>query len=109
MTEQPTRDGLLGQHLLAELAGMLRDVSGEDEGWAAGITRATRLEGDLRLESIELTALGELLRDRYGGRVDLAAYVAGLDIDQIIGLTVGDLMAYIAARCPVAGPAGRDG
>ena len=90
--------GLAGQQLLAELAGMLREVSGEDGRWAAGITRSSRLEGDLQLESIELAALSELLTDSYGDRADLAAFLAGLDLDQLIALTVGDLIDYLVAR-----------
>jgi acyl carrier protein len=81
--------GLACQDVLADLTSMLLVVSGEDEQWAARITAASTLDGDLRIDSLERTALGGLLRDAYGDRVDLAAFVAGLDIDQIIGLTVG--------------------
>jgi acyl carrier protein len=88
-----------GQEPLAELAGMLRDATGEDERWAAAITEATRLEADLRLESIEFAALGELIRERYGDEADLRAFLAELDLDQIIALTAGDLLAYLAQGC----------
>ena len=98
MTPKPAAVGPADARLLAELVEMLLDVTGEDKGWAAGITAATRLEGDLQLESVELIALGEQLRSRYGDGVDLGAFVAGLDIDQIIGLTVGDVLAYVAPR-----------
>ncbi|WP_188316860.1 hypothetical protein [Solihabitans fulvus] len=50
------------------------------------------------MESVELVALGESLRDRYGDRVDLPAFVAGLDLDGLIGLTVGDLVSYVARQ-----------
>jgi acyl carrier protein len=98
MTGQPGQGGLPGERLLAEVGAMLHQVCGDDGGEAAAITGATRLDGDLRLDSIEMAALGELLRNRYGARVDLPAYLAGLDIDQIIGLTVADLAGYAAAR-----------
>jgi hypothetical protein len=98
MTPKPAAVGPADARLLAELVEMLLDVTGENEGWAAGITPATRLERDLQLESVELVALGELLRSRYGDGVDLPAFFAELDIDQIIGLTVGDVLAYVAPR-----------
>lgn len=98
MTPMPAATGPADVRLLTELVEMLLDVTGEDEGWAARITAATRLEGDLQLESVELVALGELLRSRYGDGVDLPAFFAELDIDQIIGLTVGDVLAYLAPR-----------
>jgi acyl carrier protein len=90
--------GLAGQDMLAELTAMLAAVTGEDEQWAAGITAACALEGDLRLDSLEFAALGELLRAAYGDRVDLLAFAAGLDIDQLIALTVGEVAAYVTAR-----------
>jgi acyl carrier protein len=98
MTPEPAAISPADTRLLAELADMLLDVTGEDESWAARITAATCLEGDLQLESVELAALGELLRSRYGDGVDLPAFFAELDIDQIIGLTVGDVLAYLAPR-----------
>jgi acyl carrier protein len=61
-------------------------------------TAATLLEGDLWLDSLDVAALGAVLRDRYGPAVDLVGYVAGLDIDEIIGLSVGDVARYVD-RC----------
>ncbi|WP_281905581.1 hypothetical protein [Phytohabitans aurantiacus] len=80
--------------LVRELAGLLRAATGEDEGWAAAITAASRLEDDLGLESGELAAWGEAVRARYG--VDVVGHVAGLDLDQIITLTVGDVAALVS-------------
>jgi hypothetical protein len=86
------------RQLFLELCGILRDVTGEGAEWIAAITPNDRLEVDLGLESIELTALGELLTARYGNRVNLPVYYAQLEIDEIIGLTVGDLVGYLAAH-----------
>jgi acyl carrier protein len=97
VTTEPTGLDPAEQRVFAGLTALLAEVTGEDERWAAQVTPASRLEGDLRLESIDLAALGELLRSAYGDRVDVAAFVAGLDIDQIIGLTAGDLAVYVAA------------
>ena len=85
------------QRLLAEVTAMLGHVTGEDAQWLARVGLASGLEGDLGLDSLEMAALGALLRAAYGDRVDLPAFLAGLDIDQIIALTVGDLVGYVAA------------
>jgi len=77
-----------------DMAEALAAATG-DESLSTGINAATRLEGDLCLDSLDLAALSALLRDRYGTAVDLTGYVAGLDIDQIIGLTVADVAAYV--------------
>lgn len=79
-----------------ELAAMIAEVAGEDAEWAARITAASRLEDDLELESVDMVALAEALRTRYGPAVDLTGYLAGLDLDELIDLTVGDLAAHVA-------------
>ncbi len=110
MTAEPVHDGPAGEQLLAEMVALLRKATGEDPRWADEITSVTRLEADLFLDSLELTALSELARDSYGDEVDLAAFVSGLDLDQIIGLTVGDLVAHVeAARTEPGGAGGAGG
>ncbi|MGH9123658.1 MAG: phosphopantetheine-binding protein [Acidimicrobiales bacterium] len=55
----------------------------------------TTFSRDLELESIEFIALAERLGQRYGGRVDFTSFLAGLTIDEILALTVGDLARHI--------------
>jgi acyl carrier protein len=78
-----------------DVAEAIAAATGDESLLSTGINAATRLEGDLRLDSLDLAALSALLRERHGAAVDLARYVAGLDIDQIIGLTVADVAAYV--------------
>jgi acyl carrier protein len=78
-----------------DMAEALAAATGDESLLSAGLNAATRLEGDLCLDSLDLAALSVLLRDRYGSAVDLTGYVAGLDIDQLIGLTVADVAAYV--------------
>jgi hypothetical protein len=78
----------------AEVVALLREVTGGDADWAAGLTADSRLDGDLRLESIELLALGELMRTRHGG-TDLAGHLAGLSLDELIELSIGDVAAFL--------------
>jgi tocopherol O-methyltransferase len=81
-----------------EIVKLLRTVLDEDAAWSATVSPATTLDGALELESVELTALSEALQARYGAHVDLAAHVAGLGVDEIIALTVGDVAAFVDAR-----------
>lgn len=104
MTAEPARGGTAREQLLAEMIALLQKVTGEDSRWADQIDSATRLEKDLYLDSLEMAALCELARQAYGDEVDLAAFVSGLDIDQIIGLTVGELVTQVAAAQAAAGP-----
>lgn len=81
-----------------EVAELLRQATREDDAFLAGIGPDTRLDGDLLVDSIELAALDELLRQRYGGRVDLVGHVAGLDLDGIVALTVADVAQHVAVH-----------
>ena len=83
--------------ILADVVDLLVEVTGEDAEWAAGVRAGSRLDGDLLLDSLELAALDERLRQRYGAGVDLPALFAGLDLDQLIELTVGELARHVAA------------
>ena len=84
--------------LVGVIAGLLCEVTGEDAEWLTGLGPETRLDGDLLVDSLELAALSDRLRRRYGGRVDLAGFVATLDIDRIIALTLAEVAEYVAAR-----------
>ena len=78
-----------------DVAKALAAATGDESLLSAGISAATGLEGDLGLDSLDLAALDAVLRDRYGTAVDLVGHVAGLDIDEIIGLTVGDVTGHV--------------
>jgi len=84
--------------LFAEIVQLLRTATGEDAQWAAAVGPQSRLDGDLFFDSLELVALGELLVRHFGDRVDLAAFVAELDLDQLMALTVDDLVSYVLSR-----------
>jgi acyl carrier protein len=87
-----------GEHrALYEVTALLRRVIGDDPRWADRVTPAARLDQDLRMDSLEMTTLAGLLREAYGDRVDLAAFLAGLGFDQLVGLTVADLAAFVRA------------
>jgi acyl carrier protein len=97
MTVDPADAAPEDRTLFIEISGILRDVTGESAEWVGDITPNARLEADLGLESVELVELSELLKVHYGERVNLAVHYARLRIDEIVGLTVGDLVDYVAA------------
>jgi acyl carrier protein len=88
-------DDILSE-ILAEIAGMLVDVVGEEILLVGELTHDTSFNDDLALESIEFVALAERLQNRYGERVDFMAFLAGMDIDEIMGMTLGDLASHLA-------------
>ena len=82
--------------VLDDVRTMIADVIGEDYVVATDIELAT----DLEIESIEFVALGEALQERYGDRIDFAAWIATLELDEIIGMTVGRLVDEIVGSAP---------
>jgi acyl carrier protein len=83
--------------ILAEVAAMLADIVGDEILLAVEITHDSGFDDDLALESIEFVALAGRLQERYGDRVDFIEFLAGLEIEEIMAMTVGHLVAHIAA------------
>jgi acyl carrier protein len=83
--------------VLADITAMLRVLLEEYDADDAEITMTTKFHDDLELESIDLVALSGSLRERYGDRVNFAAFIAELELDEIIALTVGQLVDYVVA------------
>jgi acyl carrier protein len=78
------------EKLVVEIAGNEILISGP-------ITMTTTFNGDLELESIEFVALAEKLQIHYGNEVDFVGWISKKELDQIIALTVGDLVELIAS------------
>lgn len=97
MTTEVTERSARPDAVLADIAGMLRDLLAEYGVDDAEITMDTTFHDDLELESIDLVALAGSLREHYGDRVNFAAFVAELELDEIIGLTIGRLVEHVVA------------
>lgn len=87
--------GTVSDDVLSVVASIIREVIGEDWADEVEITRETAFAADLELESIEFVALAERLQERYGAQVDFVGWLSGKQLDEIIALRVGDLVAYI--------------
>ncbi|MCA6094849.1 acyl carrier protein [Streptomyces sp. SCA3-4] len=104
MTTTPTPDAvtpLPGTDecaVLAELTEALHAVVPEIALEGTAVTMDTRFVEDLDLESIDLVTLTAELGRRYGDRVDFPAFFASLELTEIIELSAGQLVRYIAGR-----------
>lgn len=83
--------------VLEVVRDMLVDVIGPEYLIDLSVELDTSFDQDLELESLEFVALAERLLQHYGGQVDFVAWLATMELDEIIGLTVGDLVAFIVA------------
>ncbi|MEV0326806.1 phosphopantetheine-binding protein [Micromonospora echinospora] len=87
--------------ILAEVVAMLHAIR-DDAGVDGEITMATRFQDDLEMESIDVISLAGRLQARYGNAVNLAHFIAELDLDSIRQLRVGQLVAHIATALDAA-------
>ena len=84
----------LATDVLDEISEMLLALL-DRYGVDVEITRDTTFHEDLGLESIDLVALGGMLAERYGDDVNLAAFLAELELDDVIGLRIGLLVDFV--------------
>ena len=96
MTQTTGTDSLLADTVLGEIDGMLRGILDEYGLDDAEIAMDTKFQDDLELESIDLVTLAGKLEERYGSSVNFAEFIAELELEEIIALTVGKLVAYVA-------------
>jgi acyl carrier protein len=77
------------------IIAILVEVIGDEFLLDVEVTMETTFSHDLELESIEFVAMAEKLQERYAG-VDFTAFLAGLEIDEILALSVGQLAGHVA-------------
>ncbi len=83
--------------ILATVQQLIVEVAGDELLLTGPITMETSFSGDLELESIEFVALAEKLQQHYGSGVDFVAWISKKELDQIIALTVGELVEFISS------------
>lgn len=89
-------DAVTEAQVLAELEVMLVEVIGDDLLLDGPLTMETSFDEDLQLESIEFVALSERLLETYGEQVDFVGWLAEMELDEIVALTVGQLVRFVA-------------
>lgn len=97
MTTDAATTEVTEESVLATVTELIGEIIGEDYMADLEVTMESMITEDLELESIEFVALAEKLRDRYGESVDFVDWVAGMELEQIILLTVGQLVEFIVA------------
>lgn len=96
------------ERILADVLQMLAEIIGEDYLLDLDIGMSTSFNSDLELESIEFVRLAAKLTETYGEPVNFIAFLADKKIDEIIALTVGEVVSHVADRMATSA-AGRAG
>jgi acyl carrier protein len=85
------------EEILRTVEKLVVEVAGDEILIAGPLTMETTFNADLELESIEFVALAEKLQNHYGADVDFVGWISKKELDQIIALTVGELVELIAS------------
>jgi len=83
------------EEILRTVERCIGEIAGEEVLIAGPLTMTTTFNTDLELESIEFVALAEKLQEHYG--IDFVGWISNKELDQIIALTVGELVEFIVS------------
>lgn len=83
---------------LNTITGLIREAVNEDWIEDFEITEDTKFNEDLELESIELAVIAEKIQQHYGKTIDFNQWLSGLDLDQMINLSVGQLATFVGQQ-----------
>jgi acyl carrier protein len=81
--------------ILARVKQHLGEVIGDAELLSTEINMNTKFGSDLELESIEFVALASHLSTEFGDRVNFVDFLSTKSVDEIVSLTVGDVVRYV--------------
>lgn len=77
------------------LKNFITEVLGEDVADELDITENSTFTKDLEMDSIEIVALAEKVRNHYNDDMDFNGWIATLDMDQLINLRIIDIINFI--------------
>jgi acyl carrier protein len=97
MTSETLSGTATEEAVLATVLELVGEIIGQEYLEDIDVSMESTITEDLELESIEFVALAEKLRQRYGDRVDFVDWIAAMDLDQIIQLTMGQLVEFIVS------------
>ena len=87
----------------ALVIGKIRSTINEDWIQDFEIDGETRFNTDLEIESIEFVKIADAIQAHYGTQLDIVGWLSGKSIHELIGLSVGELAAFIAGAVPEQG------
>ena len=82
--------------VFAAVVATIRATIAEDWLVAYPIDADTRFNRDLEIESIEFVKIADAIQTHFGRDLDILGWLSGKTIDELIGLSVGELVDHIA-------------
>ena len=82
--------------IFALMVEFITDVIGEEFVEEMDITMESSFNKDLEMDSIEIVAFSEKIKQHFGDRIDFTGWLSNMDIDQLIALNLGMIVNFIA-------------
>lgn len=86
---------LNSEEIFALLKQFITEVIGEEFVEDMDITKESSFTRDLEMDSIEIVSFSEKVKSHFGEHVDFTGWLSGMDLDQLINLSLGDIIKYI--------------
>jgi acyl carrier protein len=81
--------------IFEQLKQFISEIIGSDYMEALNVTRESIFTKDLEMDSIEIVAFAEKVKGKYGGKIDFVGWLSGMDMDEIISLSLGRIVTFI--------------
>ncbi|MEN9919505.1 MAG: hypothetical protein RL662_1941 [Bacteroidota bacterium] len=83
------------EQLFIKLKQFIFDIIGADIAEELQITKESNFTRDLEMDSIEIVAFAEKVKVEFGDKIDFAAWLSSMDLDQLVNLNINDIITYI--------------
>lgn len=90
-----TQTKLNSEEIFAVLKTFITEVIGEEFAEDMDINPESSFTRDLEMDSIEIVSFSEKVKTHFGEKLDFTGWLSGMDLDQLIKLTLGDIINYI--------------
>lgn len=77
------------------LRQFISEIIGEDVAAELNITRNSIFTKDLEMDSIEIVAFAEKVKNHYGKDIDFTSWLSSLDLDELINLSLDTIVIFI--------------
>ncbi|MBO9611729.1 MAG: acyl carrier protein [Dyadobacter sp.] len=83
------------EEIFETLNQFITEVIGEEFVEEMDITPASSFTKDLEMDSIEIVAFSEKVKNHFGPNIDFTGWLSNMDLDEIIQLKLENIINYI--------------
>lgn len=84
------------REIFLTIKGFISEIIGEDVAEELDISVNSSFTKDLEMDSIQIVSFAEKVNRRYGERVDFTGWLSDKSIMQLLNMTIGKIVDFIA-------------